>query len=99
MTINKISVKNLAWYKYLLYLCKVKKRAEDIAPMLAEMTEHLRSLRETVNSQHEQICALNRNIERQNRELRKLRKENGELREKLGSPAKPCVSSHPKGDQ
>ncbi len=66
-----------------MYLCKVKKRAEDIAPMLAEMTEHLRSLRETVNSQHEQICALNRNIDRQNRELRKLRKENGELRERL----------------
>ena len=39
----------------------MKKRAEDIAPMLAEMTEHLRSLRETVSSQHSEICSLNRN--------------------------------------
>ena len=80
----------------ILYLCKVKKRAEDIAPMLAEMTEHLRSLRETVNSQHSEICSLNRNIDKLNRELRKLRKENGELKEKLAkyeSPEKNSVNS------
>lgn len=76
-----------------MYLCKVKKRAEDIAPMLAEMTEHLRSLRETVSSQHSEICSLNRNIDKLNRELRKLRRENDSLKERLAKYESPAKNS------
>ena len=71
----------------------MKKRAEDIAPMLAEMAEHMRSLRETVSSQHIEICSLNRNIDKLNHELRKLRKENESLRENLAKYESPGKNS------
>lgn len=90
---NIISVKNLARYRCILCLCKVKKRADDIAPMLAEMTEHLRSLRETINSQHRQICSLNRNIDKLNHELRKRDKRIEELTEKLAKYESPEKNS------
>ena len=93
MIVNIISVKNLAIYRYVLYLCKVKKRADDIAPMLAEMTEHLRSLRETINSQHREICSLNRNIDKLNHELRKRDKRIEELTAKLAKYESPAKNS------
>ena len=72
-----------------MYLCKVKKRTDDIVPMLAEMTGHLRSLRETVTSQHNEICSLNRNIDKLNDELRKRDKRIEELTSRLAKYESP----------
>lgn len=61
--------------------------------MLAEMTEHLRSLRETINSQHREICSLNRNIDKLNHELRKRDKRIEELTAKLAKYESPVKNS------
>ena len=76
-----------------MYLCRVKKRADDIAPMLVEMTEHLRSLRETVDSQHEQIRSLNRSIDKLKHELRKRDKQIEELTARLSRYESPDKNS------
>ena len=47
------------------------------------MTEEMRLMRETIDSQHVEICNLNRNAEALRQEIRSLKKENEKLREQL----------------
>ena len=54
--------------------------------MLSLLQEDLQLLRETVQSQHAEICSLNRNIE-------KLRKENKELKQRLAKHEDPNKNS------
>lgn len=50
-------------------------------------------MRETIDSQHAEICNLNRNTEALHKEIRNLRKENKMLREELAKYERPGKNS------
>ena len=50
-------------------------------------------MRETIDSQHAEICNLNRNTEALHKEIRNLRKENKKLREELAKYERPGKNS------
>ena len=60
----------------------VKQQISDISAILVGLSEQLRSMQSTIDSQHAEICLLNRNIDR-------LLKENRELRKRLEKYEKP----------
>jgi len=57
----------------------VNEKVTDISEALLTMTEEMRLMRETIDSQHADICQLNRNIDRFNADLRKRDKRIEEL--------------------
>lgn len=57
------------------------------------MTEEMLLMRETIDSQHTEICNLNRNTEALHKEIRNLRKENKMLREELAKYERPGKNS------
>ena len=61
----------------------VNEKVTDISEVLLTMTEEMRLMRETIDSQHAEICNLNRNAEALRQEIRSLKKENEKLREQL----------------
>ena len=64
----------------------VKQQVNDISAILIGLSEQLKSMQGTINSQHAEICALNRNVDR-------LLKENRELRKRLEKYEKPPKNS------
>ena len=64
----------------------VKQQVNDINETLSGLLSELRELRETVASQHAEICSLNRNVDR-------LLKENRKLRKRLEKYEKPTKDS------
>ena len=61
----------------------VKEKVTGISEVLLTMTEEIRLMRETIDSQHSDICRLNRNIDRLYAELHKRNKRIEELEKKL----------------
>ena len=64
----------------------VKQQISDISSILAGMSEQLKSMQGTIDSQHVEICSLNRNVDR-------LLKENRELRKRLEKYEQPPKDS------
>ena len=71
----------------------MKEAVTDIYETLLAMTEEVRLLRETIGSQHTDICRLNRNIDKLNADLRKRDKRIKELEEKLAEYETPNKNS------
>ena len=71
----------------------VNEKVTDISEALLTMTEEMRLMRETIDSQHSDICQLNRNIDRLNAELHKRDKEIQDLKEKLAKYESPDKNS------
>ena len=71
----------------------VNQKVTDISEALQTMTEEMRLMRETIDSQHAEICNLNRNTEALHKEIRNLRKENKMLREELAKYERPGKNS------
>ena len=71
----------------------MKEAVTDIYETLLAMTEEVRLLRETIGSQHTDICRLNRNIDKLNADLRKRDKRIKELEEKLAKYETPNKNS------
>ena len=71
----------------------VNEKVTDISEALLVMTDEMRLMRETIDSQHSDICQLNRNIERLNAELRKRDKRIEELEAQLAKYETPDKNS------
>ena len=71
----------------------VNEKVTDISDALQAMTEEMRLMRETIASQHSDICQLNRNIDRLNADLRKRDKRIEELEAKLAKYESPDKNS------
>ena len=71
----------------------VNEKVTDISEALLTMTEEMRLMRETIDSQHVEICNLNRNAEALRQEIRSLKKENEKLREQLAKYETPEKNS------
>lgn len=71
----------------------VNEKVTDISEALLTMTEEMRLMRETIDSQHADICQLNRNIDRLNADLRKRDKQIDELKAKLARYEAPDKNS------
>ena len=57
------------------------------------MADEMRKMRETIDSQHADICRLNRNLDEVRQELRRSRKENEELKARLAKYEEPEKNS------
>lgn len=64
----------------------VKQQISDISSILVGLSEQLKTMQGTIDSQHAEICSLNRNVDR-------LLKENRELRKRLEKYEKPPKDS------
>ena len=71
----------------------VNEKVTDIPEALLTMTEEMRLMRETIDSQHADICQLNRNIDRLNADLRKRDKQIEELKARLAKYETPEKNS------
>ena len=71
----------------------VNEKVTDISEALLTMTEGMRLMRETIASQHAEICNLNRNTEALHKEIRNLKKENESLRTQLAKYESPDKNS------
>lgn len=71
----------------------VNERVTDISEALLTMTEEMRLMRETIDSQHAEICQLNRNVERLNLEVRKRDGQIEELERRLAKYEAPDKNS------
>ena len=71
----------------------VNEKVTDISEALLTMTEEMRLMRETIDSQHADICQLNRKVDRLNAELHKRDKEIQELKDKLAKYEAPKKNS------
>ena len=81
--ILKIVTKMFGGFRYFSYFVLVNEKVTDISEALLTMTEEMRLMRETIDSQHAEICNLNRNTEALHQEIRNLKEENKTLRDKL----------------
>ncbi len=66
----------------------------DISKTLKELANKLDSMRQTVDSQHAEICQLNRKVQAQSKEIRTLKKENATLRNRLSKYEQPPKDSN-----
>ena len=71
----------------------VNEKVTDISEALLTMTDEMRLMRETIDSQHAEICNLNRNTEALRQEICCLKKENEALREQLAKYETPEKNS------
>ncbi len=71
----------------------VNQKVTDISETLQTMTEEMRLMRETIDSQHADICQLNRNIDRLNADLRERDKEIQDLKDRLAKYEAPDKDS------
>ena len=71
----------------------MSQKVTDTSETLQVMTEEMRLMRETIDSQHADICQLNRNIDRLNADLRKRDKEIQDLKDKLAKYEAPDKNS------
>ena len=65
----------------------------DISETLKYLSNELNSMRQTVDSQHAEICKLNRKVAAQSKEIRTLKKENSSLRKRLSKYEQPSKDS------
>ncbi len=65
----------------------------DISETLKYLSSELNSMRQTVDSQHAEICKLNRKVAAQSKEIRTLKKENSSLRKRLSKYEQPSKDS------
>ena len=72
-------LKSLAVFDIFRTFVPVNEKVTDISEALLTMRDEMRLMRETINSQHADICQLNRNIDRFNADLRKRDKRIEEL--------------------
>ena len=72
----------------------VNEKVTDISEALLTMTEEMRLMRETIDSQHSEICRLSRLVEGNNVELRKRDKEIEDLKAKLAKYEAPNKNSN-----
>ena len=66
----------------------------DISETLKYLASELNSMRQTINSQHAEICRLNRKVEAQSKEIRTLKKENSSLHKRLSKYEQPPKDSN-----
>jgi hypothetical protein len=71
----------------------VNQEVTDISKVLQTMTDDMRLMRETIASQHADICQLNRNIDKLNADLRKRDKRIEELEARLAKYEAPDNNS------
>ena len=71
----------------------VNQEVTDISKVLQTMTDEMRLMRETIASQHADICQLNRNIDKLNADLRKRDKRIEELEARLAKYEAPDKNS------
>ena len=71
----------------------VNQKVTDISEALQAMTDEMRLMRETIASQHSDICQLNRNIDRLNADLRKRDKRIEKLEAELAKYKTPDRNS------
>lgn len=71
----------------------VNQKVTDISDALQAMADEMRLMRETIVSQHSDICRLNRNIDRLNADLRKRDKQIEELKTRLAKYEAPDKNS------
>ena len=71
----------------------VNEKVTDISDALQTMADEMRVMRETIASQHSDICQLNRNIDRLNADLRKRDKRIEELETELAKYKTPDKNS------
>ena len=71
----------------------MNEKVTDISEALLSMTEEMRSMRETIDSQHAEICRLSRLVESNNVELHKRDKRIEELEAKLSKYETPDKNS------
>ena len=71
----------------------VNEKVTDISEALLTMMDEMRLMRETIDSQHAEICNLNRNAEALHQEIRCLKKENEALHEQLAKYETPEKNS------
>ena len=71
----------------------VNQKVTDISEALQAMTDEMRLMRETIASQHSEICQLNRNIDRLNADLRKRDKRIEDLEARLAKYEAPDKNS------
>ena len=72
----------------------VNEKVTDISEALLVMTDEMRLMRETIDSQHSEICQLNRNVEHLHVELHKRDKRIEELEAKLAKYEAPDKNSN-----
>jgi transposase/regulator of replication initiation timing len=66
----------------------------DISETLKYLASELNSMRQTIDSQHAEICRLNRKVEAQSKEIRTLKKENSSLHKRLSKYEQPPKDSN-----
>ena len=66
----------------------------DISETLKYLASELNSMRQTIDSQHAEICRLNRKVEAQSKEIRTLKKENSSLHKRLSKYEQPPKDSY-----
>ena len=71
----------------------MKEKVTDIPEAMQKLKNEMHSMRETIASQHSDICQLNRNIDALNVELRKRNKEIEQLKSKLSKYETPDKDS------
>ena len=72
----------------------MNEQVEDISKTLKYLFKELDSMRQTVDSQHAEICQLNRNKEAQSKQIRALKKENSLLHNRLSKYEQPQKNSN-----
>lgn len=72
----------------------MNEQVTDISKTLKYLFKELDSMRQTVDSQHAEICQLNRNKEAQSKQIRALKKENSLLRNCLSKYEQPQKNSN-----
>ena len=86
-------LKSLAISDIFCTFAPVNEKVTDISEVLLTMTDEMRLMRETIASQHADICQLNRNIDRLNADLRKRDKLIEELKARLAKYEAPDKNS------
>ncbi len=72
----------------------MQEQVTDLSKTLKELANELKSMRQTVDSQHIEICQLTRTVQAQSKEIRVLKKENTELRVRLSKYEHPQKDSN-----
>ena len=72
----------------------MQEQVTDLSKTLKELANELKSMRQTVDSQHIEIGQLTRTVQAQSKEIRVLKKENTELRVRLSKYEQPPKDSN-----
>ncbi len=84
----------MSYHSFFRIFTPMNEQVEDITKTLKYLVNELNSMRQTVDSQHDEICRLNRKVEAQSKEIRTLKKENSSLRKRLSKYEEPPKDSN-----